>query len=341
MKRKIFLLTLLSLLLPMIANAYDAEINGIYYNFLEDEAEVTYQKQNQAYYSGIVAIPSSVVYNDRTYTVTSIGNKAFYACRGLTSVTIPSSVTSIGDNAFYNCSSLTSVAIPFGLTSIGNSAFYNCSSLTSVTIPNSVTSIGDNAFSGCGLKSINSYIEEPFTCRAFNNNAYNTATLYVPFGSIEKYQTTNGWKNFKNIKEMPQEKTNLVLWTKNGLVVAFALSKKPKITFTETDLQITGEDFDVTYPLDKMVRYTYETEDDATAIKDIQTEEVSFKLTGESLLFPILKANSTVSVYSLDGMLIFKKTVSQDGEYAFPLSNLNTGVYLVSVNGLTYKIVKK
>ena len=42
-------------------------------------------------------------------SVTSIGNYAFYYCRGLTSVTIPNSVTSIGGSAFYYCSGLKSV----------------------------------------------------------------------------------------------------------------------------------------------------------------------------------------------------------------------------------------
>ncbi|MBR2238334.1 MAG: leucine-rich repeat domain-containing protein [Prevotella sp.] len=88
-------------------------------------------------------------------SVTSIGNFAFYGCSGLTSVTIPNSVTSIGDYAFAGCSGLTSVTIPNSVTSIGDEAFRNCRSLTSVTIPNSVTSIGDYAFEGCsGLTSV-------------------------------------------------------------------------------------------------------------------------------------------------------------------------------------------
>ena len=99
--------------------------------------------------SGNLIIPSTISYNGTTYSVTSIGDRAFYYCSGLTSVTIPNGVTSIGNYAFYECRSLTSVTIPNSVTSIGEWAFTYCRSLTSVTIPNSVTSIGEWAFSYC------------------------------------------------------------------------------------------------------------------------------------------------------------------------------------------------
>ena len=81
--------------------------------------------------------------------MTSIGDRAFFYCTSLTSVTIPNSVTSLGPEAFFQCSSLTSVTIPNSVTSIGARAFYDCSALTSVTIPDSVTHIAANTFSGC------------------------------------------------------------------------------------------------------------------------------------------------------------------------------------------------
>ena len=154
-----------------------------------------------SYCSGLtsVTIPNSV---------TRIGDLAFSCCSGLTSVTIPNSVTSIGNYAFFNCYGLTSVTIPNSVTSIGSDAFSHCSGLTSVTIPNSVTSIGGNAFDGVDLTTVVSLIENPFvikgkspSSRAFSENTFDNATLYVPVGTKEKYQATDGWKDFAYIVE--------------------------------------------------------------------------------------------------------------------------------------------
>ena len=104
MKFRLFFAVLFAQVLSMKALAYDAKIDGIYYNFLGEQAEVTFKKYSDSNYfsdySAEITIPASVTYNDKTYVVTSIGGGAFYGCNGLTSITIPNSVTNIGYSAF-------------------------------------------------------------------------------------------------------------------------------------------------------------------------------------------------------------------------------------------------
>ena len=159
---------LLTLLLSMVctrAIAYDANVDGVYYNFVGTTAEVTYYsdiwrsgsgRDNKLGYIGEVTIPEFVTCNGNTYSVTAIGYGAFYGCTDLTSISIPNSVTSIGIRAFAECSSLITITIPSNVTSIPFDAFCDCTCLRVVNIPNSVTNIGDNAFKNCSsLCSVN------------------------------------------------------------------------------------------------------------------------------------------------------------------------------------------
>ena len=136
-------------------------------------------------------------------SVTSIGSFAFSGCSGLTSVSIGNSVTSIGKWAFEDCSGLISVTIPNSVTSISDCAFDGCSGLTSVIIPNSVTSIGDHAFWGCFyLKNLYCLAADVPTMVKNAFDYYNTVTLHVLAGCVEKYAAVEPWKNFKEIKEI-------------------------------------------------------------------------------------------------------------------------------------------
>ena len=149
------ILSVIIIFLPLIANAYDVEIDGIYYylNTETKEAEITYNENNGDDYSGDVVIPEKILYNETEYTVTSIGARAFSKCKNVSSIIIPNSVTRIKVSAFQNCRGLTSIVIPKSVTTINDKVFHNCTNLTSITIPSSVTSFSTANFYGCSSLS--------------------------------------------------------------------------------------------------------------------------------------------------------------------------------------------
>ena len=189
--KKLLLLLLTLLLLPMAVSAKDVEIDGIYYR-LNSDSRAAFVISHPNKYSDDIVIPSTVYYDGINYNVTEIDDEAFIDCSDLTSVVIPSSVELILSNPFQGCSSLASIVvdegnrwydsrdncnaivikrgdsrpvnmliagckntlIPSSVTSIDDDAFSG-SGLTSITIPSSVTSIGWSAFSNCSsLESV-------------------------------------------------------------------------------------------------------------------------------------------------------------------------------------------
>lgn len=249
----------------------------------------------------------------------------------------------IGSYAFYASKEARSINVPEGVTSIGEFAIYDCASLQKVTLPSSLKGIGNGVFGKCKkLKNVICSALVPPNASA--TDCPENATLYVPTSALSHYHKANYWRNF-NIQPLLEENTepkfsNLTLWRKNAEKVVFALHMNPQITFNKTEMIVSTDGVELNYPLDDLSHFTFENVPE-TSIVDIKTDDNIFKMDEESVLFPNLKANSSVSVYSLNGVLIFKQITSQNGEYTIPFSNLEHGVYIVKVNGLTYKIIKK
>ena len=218
---------ILSMFFSISASADVVEVDGIYYNLISSKGNVVEVTKGDKKYEGDITIPSSINVNEEEYTVTSIGNDAFYRCSGLTSVTIPNSVKSIGELAFYNCSGLTSVAIPDSVTSIGGWAFELCEN----------------------IENVYCYAEEvPSTdVDAFYNSDIEKATLHVPASAIEAYKTTAPWSGFGTIKVIEGtegiesvEARGIAIQSAGGFINISGLDNNEKVSFYGIDGKALG-----------------------------------------------------------------------------------------------------
>lgn len=132
-----------ALALSPVVMAAEFTVDGI--SYIEVEGEGLQVKKATDTYN--LTIPATVVYNDSTYTVTSIGNSAFYG-KALYTVTLPSTIKYIGNSAF-SSSKLVSIELNEGLESLGNYAFQNCKNIIRIDLPSTVNNIGRACFSTC------------------------------------------------------------------------------------------------------------------------------------------------------------------------------------------------
>lgn len=160
-----------------------------------------------------VSVPSKVTYKGKSYTVTSIGAKAFYNNKTIVTAAVPSTVktigtqafsgctklkkvtgfanvTSIGKQAFYKCSALTQVGSKSGTITLSkvqkiyNSAFQNCKKVTRLTITSkSLKSVGSKAISGINKKTV---IKVPSSKLSTYKKLFKSSTGYVKSMKITK-----------------------------------------------------------------------------------------------------------------------------------------------------------
>ena len=137
-----------------------------------------------------VSIPSTVNYNNRTYTVTVIGQGGYDSygsgssnsfSSNLKSIQLPNSIVEINSYCFYKCSNLSEINIPNSVTTIKESAF-SCCDLTSLVIPKSVKKIDYHAF-GWNKHLMEVFFlgsEKPEIRSDAFDYCHSALTLYVP-----------------------------------------------------------------------------------------------------------------------------------------------------------------
>ena len=188
--RKWFILFIISIL-PYVAHADAVQIGSLWYNLDESTMTAEVTRSYGDSYTGDIVIPSTVPYDEVTFSVTSIGERAFEECYNLTSVIISEGITKIGVSAFASCYNMTRVEIPSTVTLIDPWAFAFCDKLVSVTskivtpfeIEQSVFCLGSN-------------VEEEKTVYTPSS-----AFLLVPSNTKSAYQALAGWSVFDGIYE--------------------------------------------------------------------------------------------------------------------------------------------
>jgi len=186
------------LLCVVSAHSQSFEVDGISYNVtneLADEVEVTGGETREE-----IEIPETVSYNEKNYTVTSIGSNAFAGSPAKKFV-IPGTVKTINYSAFYDNYSLEEVQFNEGLQTIGDAAFAYNFALKEIRLPSTLLSIGEGGFLTNQNSEISVYCSAATPPNIVSNTfqGRTTGSLHVTVADVEAYRVADNWKDFSEI----------------------------------------------------------------------------------------------------------------------------------------------
>ncbi len=316
-------ITMICLSSAWSVQAYNIQINGIYYNTIGiGNVEVTFAQYGVSSYSGDIVIPETIeTPNLTTYTVTSIGDNAFVGCSGINSITLPNTITTIGMFSFDNCSGLTEIILPANLKSLGECPFIGCTSLTKVVCLS---------------------LTPPTWEKVDWDDTFDYAYIYVGSNAMSNYQSTLPWAYTKLRTYYTLSVTSSTAGTvKVSKVSPYYMSNEEvtieAIVTTEGYVFSQWSDGNTENPRTLTMNKDYTLSAQYTkggnAIKDIDNAGTKVYTVNGTLYIENATAGTQVAVYNLLGQVV-KSAKIQEGNNSF---NLASGVYLVKCDG---KIVK-
>ena len=133
--------------------------------------------------------------------------------------------------------------------------------------------------------------------------------------------------------------SKLIIWKNDGSKVTYALDEHPITTFTSDGVTITTNSISVSYPIDKIQKYTYEGIASAIATPKADND-ILISQNNNEFTFSNLKEGSSIQVYSVDGLLLHSILVAEKNVLV-SLDSYPCGVYVIKADNVSYKVIKK
>lgn len=133
----------------------------------------------------------------------------------------------------------------------------------------------------------------------------------------------------------------LIVWLKSGEKVSYELADAPVTSFSDGKLIISTNKATISYERKNVLRYTFEN----VVTKGIELmpgeRRVEINREGDEITFRGLPVGSYAKVYSVNGMLIEQRRVSDTQPLTISLQNRPNGVYIVKAGTETIKLMKR
>lgn len=134
---------------------------------------------------------------------------------------------------------------------------------------------------------------------------------------------------------------SLVIEKNNGAKTTFLLSESPELTFANRSLKVTVNGKNTIFLIDDVSQYYFEITAPNT-ITPLQTSDLRICYSSsQTLIIDGVNMPAAVSIHAIDGKAYPANVRVANGRAEISISQLPTGIYIISINNQQLKFYKK
>ena len=139
------------------------------------------------------------------------------------------------------------------------------------------------------------------------------------------------------------EMNYIIVWDRDGGSISFALEEKPcfKYCFDISVVKCETTKQTIEIPIDDVYKYTLSSEPEIPTLINETSVEGKMTYGADMIYLSKFAPTSKVYLYTIDGVTIANYAIDADGNLVISTASLAAGVYIIKVNNISCKIIKK
>lgn len=127
---------------------------------------------------------------------------------------------------------------------------------------------------------------------------------------------------------------SMTVKTVNGTTTDFVLTANTKISIADGNLNVKTSNGTTAFPLQTLTSITYK---QAVGVNGILQDSEFYEIDGTMVHFPAADIQRTITITSVNGIVMDSQVLAAGKSSELSLADYQPGVYIITINGISYK----
>lgn len=142
-------------------------------------------------------------------------------------------------------------------------------------------------------------------------------------------------------KIQAQGKPSMTIWMKDGSSEIFLLEEKPNVQYWDGVVIVSTTNIEKSYLYNDVKKFTYSNITTSDIEKIIKDDGLGIIQDGDDVCIKGIAKNTIVSVYSIDGSLLYQTNSKEGNSVVIKFNDYPSGVYILKAGTKSLKYLKR